>query len=134
MYFSKRSTGSSTCPSASITLYVRDMENLPSDDPLAAEGVELGGTVAEQPAVHLGVVLAEQRRPHHLGGRVRQAHRVRGHRVRAAPGMLKIDDEAARFQMGVRQHLSRVEHGTARDAGAGQDLHHLVLRALTPPP
>src|SRR6266508_1632896 len=55
-----------------------------SDDPVAPEHLELRAAVAQQLSVDLRVVLAEERRARELGGRVRQAHGIRGHRVGAA--------------------------------------------------
>src|SRR5262245_39430643 len=130
MYLSHRSTGSSTCPSASITSYLRGMVALLLDHAIASELFNLGRVVAEQLAVHLGVVLAQQRRSHHVSGRLGQPHGVRRHRVLAPPGMLEIHDHAAFFEMGIAQHLGGVEHGSAGQSRAGQDLHHLVLGPL----
>src|SRR4029453_10103145 len=74
--------------------------------------LELGDLVrldAEQALVDFGVVLAQQRRAADLGRRFGQAHRVAGHRVRAAPRVLEIDDEAALAQVRVGQDLGGVE-------------------------
>src|SRR5439155_886588 len=70
----------------------RPSRDAPLNHAFLAKLLQLFVAVAEQPAVDLGVVLAEQRRADHLGGRRRHPHRVRGHRVFAAPRMLQLGD------------------------------------------
>jgi len=78
-------------------------------------------------------MLAEQRRRRDLCGRRRELHRVAGGDVAAADGMLDLDDHLARVEVRIAQNLAGVEAGAARHAGAGQDLHDLVLRAFHGP-
>src|SRR5262249_26497145 len=103
------------------------------DDAVAPERLDVRLTVAEQLAVDLRVVLAEERGAHDVRGGIRQAHGVGRHGVRAPPRMLKVDDEARLAEVLVLEHLGGVEHGAARHAGAGQDLEHLLLGPLRGP-
>src|SRR5262245_2398703 len=112
-YLSQISTGSSTCPSASMTSYLRAMAISPLDHTVTQKLLDLGCVVAEELAVHLCIVLAEQWRPHHVGGGLGQPDRVGRHRVLAPPGMLEINDHAAFFEMGIAQHLGGIEHRAA---------------------
>src|SRR5215831_20495989 len=103
------------------------------NDAVAAKRLHLRVAVAEQLAVDLCVVLAEERGAHHVGGGIGQTHGVGRHGIRAAPGMLEVDDEAALAEVLVLEHLGGVEHSPARHARAGEDLQRLVLGALRGP-
>src|SRR6266542_2642278 len=105
-----------------------------SDDAVAPESVELRLAAAEERAVHLRVVLAEEGRPYHLGGRRREADRAARYRHPSAHGMVDVDDHAAPAKVLVRQDLGGVEDGAARDTGPRERLHHVMLRAFLRPP
>src|SRR5512145_396178 len=117
--------------SASVSIHRRASLSRPprSDHAVAAKRVELGLAQAQQLAVHLRVVLAEQRGPHHLRRRLRQLHRVARHRVRSAPGMLELGDEARRLEVRVGEDLLRVEHRAAGHARTREDRGDLLLAA-----
>src|SRR5437867_10190161 len=53
--------------------------------------------------------------------------------VATADGVLDADDHVAGLKVRVGQDLAGVQARAARHAGAGQDLHHLVFRALSRP-
>src|SRR3989441_3620735 len=47
--------------------------------------------------------------------------------------MLQVEDGTALPQVGIAEHLGRIEHGATRDPAAGQRTHRLVLVALRGP-
>src|SRR4029453_3459544 len=86
-----------------------------------------------QLAQDLLAVLAQQGRGADAGGRGRELHRVAYREVAPAHRALDLDDHLALEEMRVGQPLPRVEDGPAGHAGAGQDLHDLVLVAARGP-
>src|SRR5207249_4345410 len=91
------------------------------------------GRETEPAAVHLGVVLAQERRARHGRGRRGELHGVARHGEPAPRRVLEAHHHAAGDQPGIRQHLAGVEDGATGNAGARQDLHRLVLGPLLRP-
>src|SRR6202035_2713364 len=106
---------------------------LRSYDAVLAQPFEFVGVNPAKLVQQCVSVLAEERRAAHLGRRIRQFDRAADGLVGAARRVIDIEDNLARLQMRIGEHLAGVLAGGARNSRLAPQPHDLMLAASARP-